>query len=556
VKHHISTPRASIGSLVLLVAAAVAAVLLAGCAGSPPSAQTLVHTWRSHPERRLETGIHKIKHVVIVTQENRSFDSYFGRFPGADGIPMRGGRSITCAPTGQGTCQRPYVDHSDVNGGGPHGHQGEVTDYNHGQMNGFVLADRAAQHQCKNMTDPACSGTTTPDAMGYHTRSDIPNYWRYAHAYTLQDHMFSSTNSWSLPSHLYGVSGWSAQCSSGTKPNSCHSDQRLVMPNGPSGYVGSRPKRHPKRLYAWTDLTYLMHRSHVSWGYYVTRGTQPDCSDGDAVTCKLPEQGPRTPGVWNPLPSFATVQADHQLRNIRAVSQFRRQAHAGRLPAVSWVVPADQVSEHPPQKVSLGQSYVTGLVNAVMSGPDWKSTAIFLTWDDWGGFYDHVRPPSVDGQGYGFRVPGIVISPYARHGYVDHQTLSADAYNRFIEDDFLHGARLDPRTDGRPDPRPDVRENAPILGNLVRDFNFRQRPSPPMLLPENPITTLTEPGPCRPGTGHGQGSAAPPAIGPTGQSSRLFCPSARLHRAHLTSRRPASQNGGNGHRRSGAVAPR
>ena len=100
-----------------------------------------------------------------------------------------------------------------------------------------------------------------------------------------------------------------------------------------------------------------------------------------------------------------------------------------------------------------------------------------------------MKPPTVDAQGYGLRVPGLVISPYARRGYVDHQILSHDAYLKFIEDDFLHGQRLDPRTDGRPDPRPDVRENARILGNLVRDFDFPQRPRPPLILPLHPPFT-------------------------------------------------------------------
>ncbi|HEY8628056.1 MAG TPA: alkaline phosphatase family protein, partial [Gaiellaceae bacterium] len=127
--------------------------------------------------------------------------------------------------------------------------------------------------------------------------------------------------------------------------------------------------------------------------------------------------------------------------------------------------------------------YVTKLVNAAMRGPEWKSTAIFLAWDDWGGFYDHVAPPRVDANGYGLRVPGIVISPYARKGLVDHQTLSFDAYVKFIEDDFLGGRRLDPKTDGRPDPRPNVRERASQLGNLVRDFDFSRQPRPPLLLP-------------------------------------------------------------------------
>jgi phospholipase C len=131
-------------------------------------------------------------------------------------------------------------------------------------------------------------------------------------------------------------------------------------------------------------------------------------------------------------------------------------------------------------------AYVTGVVNAVMKSPDWSSTAIFITWDDWGGFYDHVRPPHVDQNGYGLRVPGLLISPYARRGYVDRQTLSFDAYNKFIEDDFLGGQRLDPRTDGRPDPRPTVRDDVAILGNLVSEFDFNQPPRKPILLAPRP----------------------------------------------------------------------
>jgi len=129
---------------------------------------------------------------------------------------------------------------------------------------------------------------------------------------------------------------------------------------------------------------------------------------------------------------------------------------------------------------------VTSLVNAVMAGPDWDSTAIFLAWDDWGGFYDHVAPPKVDENGYGLRVPGLVISPYARKGFIDHQTLSFDAYAKFIEDDFLGGQRLDPATDGRPDPRPDVRGNAKALGDITAAFDFDQPPRPPMPLPVHP----------------------------------------------------------------------
>src|SRR6185503_10080608 len=170
------------------------------------------------------------------------------------------------------------------------------------------------------------------------------------------------------------------------------------------------------------------------------------------------------------------VRNDHQLRNIQPVQNFFAAAKRGKLANVTWIVPSDPVSEHPPSRVSRGVAYVTRIINAAMRSPDWSSTAIFLAWDDWGGFYDHVVPPRVDVNGYGLRVPGLVISPYAKRGYIDHQTLSFDAYAKFIEDDFLHGRRLDPRTDGRPDPRPTVREDVAILGDLVSDFDFTQRP--------------------------------------------------------------------------------
>jgi phospholipase C len=200
------------------------------------------------------------------------------------------------------------------------------------------------------------------------------------------------------------------------------------------------------------------------------------------MICQPVPQVVTTPEIWNPLPDFTDVHLNHQLANIQNSNNVFAAARSGKLPAVSWVVPSGDDSEHPPANILAGQRHVTNVINAVMSGPDWKSTAIFLAWDDWGGFYDHVAPPTVDGQGYGLRVPGIVISPYAKQGYIDHQTLSFDAYLKFIEDDFLGGQRLNPATDGRPDPRPTVRESVPILGDLTKDFNFNQQPRRPLIL--------------------------------------------------------------------------
>jgi phospholipase C len=434
---------------------------------------------RRDADASVRKGIHKIRHVVVIMQENRSFDSYFGTFPGADGIPMTNGVPTVCNPDPKThVCVKPYHDTSDRNAGGPHDTVNAVHDINRGKMDGFQSEARKGRFLACHATDsPACSLTPSrPDVMGYHDWHEIPNYWAYARNFVLQDHMFEGVNSWSLPAHLSMVSAWSARCSTHGDPMSCK--PALTAPFGATG--------HGKKLdYPWTDLTWLLHRYHVSWRYYIANGSQPDCTHGQ-MFCGESPQSASTPSIWNPLPRFDTVQHDHQLGNIQPLSSFLRAARGGVLPAVSWVTPSQVASEHPPALVTTGQAYVTRLINAIMSGPNWKSTAIFLAWDDWGGFYDHVKPPVVDGLGYGIRVPALVISPYARQGYIDHQTLSSDAYLKFIENDFLHGRRLNPLTDGRPDSRPVVRENVKILGNLTRDFDFHQKPRPPYLLPLHP----------------------------------------------------------------------
>ncbi len=474
----------------------LAAAALTACAsgqGSGPSVPV------SHgPERVtggpsgsyvVHAGIHKIKHVIIIMQENRSFDSYFGTYPGADGIPMRHGVPTVCVPNPKGACIRPYHDTADINGGGPHGVPNAIGDVAGGKMNGFVRQRDAAKKTCIAPDDPACSGSGAADVMGYHTSAEIPNYWTYAKDFALNDHMFEAVKSWSLPDHLYMVSAWSAKCRN-RSPGSCVND--IVGPYGVRQFGRAvRQELHTGQTsidLAWTDITWLLYVHHVSWAYYVQKGTQPDCPNDSALTCPPVGQSSRTPGIWNPLPLFGDVQHDHQLQNIQPLGSYLSAAKAGTLPAVSWIVPSGPDSEHPPASVHQGQAYVTALINAAMKSPDWNSTAIFLAWDDWGGFYDNAVPPRIDSNGYGLRVPAITISPYARRGFIDHQTLSSDAYLKFIEDDFLGGARLNPATDGRADPRPDVRENAAQLGNLVQDFNFNQPPRPPVLLPTNPPT--------------------------------------------------------------------
>jgi phospholipase C len=543
--------RLRLGALAL---ALVCAALLSGCGGHHRAsvAGTSTTETSTTPLPGVAPDIHAIRHVIVIMQENRSFDSYFGTFPGADGLPTQGGRFTVCVPDpARGTCDRPFHDSSLVNGGGPHGQGAVAADVDGGRMDGFVReAERPGGRGCGGYAR-VCLPDEPEDVMGYHDAREIPNYWAYASHFTLDDHMFESNASWSLPAHLFTVSEWSARCSRPGDPMSCVNDDELggfeTQQIVGAGKVGRQAVTRLRRMrqqlgrrlaacarraleaavaaggrvvpihartvrrscdqraraliarrrarlvnlaassynYAWTDITYLLHKNNVSWRYFLSTGEQPDCADGN-LNCGAAPQTPQTPTIWNPLPSFTDVHEDGQVGNIQDVSNFFADARDGTLPAVSWVVPNQVQSEHPPANIATGQAWVTRLVNAVMRSPDWSSTAIFLVWDDPGGFYDHVVPPRVDENGYGLRVPSIVISPYARRGYIDHQTLSFDAIMKFIENDFLGGQRLDPRTDGRPDPRPDVREDKPQLGSLSADFDFSQPPAAPLILPEHP----------------------------------------------------------------------
>jgi phospholipase C len=404
---------------------------------------------------RASAGLGTIQHIVVIMQENRSYDTYFGTYPGGDGIPS----GYCNRDPKSGICVVPYHDPAMRQVGGPHLASSEVIDVNNGLMNGFIKADELA-------------GAPRVDVMGYKDQRELPIYWSYAMQGTLQDHLFAPTISWSQHNHNYMVSGWSAACTNPRDPMTCQTNLAARQ------YGQSvDPDTSAQPDYIWTDITYLLHKNGISWGYYVAPGTQPDCDDGAIACCPAP-QTMGTAEIWNPLPDFQTVHQDGQLGNIQATDLFLNAARSGNLPAVSWVVPNQPESEHPPARVDTGQLYVNQIVNAIMQGPAWSSTAIFLSWDDWGGFFDHVPPPAVDSAGYGIRVPGIVISPWVKHGVIDAKTLSHDAYLKLIEDIFLGGQRIDPATDGRPDSRPTVRESASLLGNLATEFDFSQTPRP------------------------------------------------------------------------------
>ena len=479
---------------------AVAVSLLALGALSLPAAAPAKRPGHHHRRHNVLAGIHKIKHVVIIMQENRSFDNYFGTYPGADGIPGLAGHrgKVPCIPDPKaGHCETPYHDTDLVNAGGPHFQGDAVADIDHGKMDGFI---KSVEGPSLDTDKLGCAINLKPitcsDVTGYHTAAEIPNYWTYARDFVLQDHMFEPAQAWSLVSHLYMVSGWSAQCANGYDASTCKADNTFPelppwvpqsLQQALGGVLGllSPANSSAPPLYAWTDISYLLHKYNVSWKYYIEQGSEPDCETG-AMSCTPIPQVLGDPSIWNPLPAFGDVRRDGQVGNIVTTRHIFADAAAGKLPAVSWVTPSEDDSEHPPANIAAGQEHVTNVINAIMRSPDWHSTAIFLAWDDWGGFYDHLAPPTVDAQGYGLRVPGIVISPYAKRGHIDHHTYSFDAYLKFIEDDFLSSHRLNPKTDGRPDPRPDVRESKRILGNLVKDFNFKQKPRAAVILSPNP----------------------------------------------------------------------
>jgi phospholipase C len=445
-----------------------------------------------------------IRHVVVIMQENRSFDQYFGTFPGADGIPAN-----TCVPFDPNSlrpridCIKPFHDPHDVNAGGPHKAPNAQFDLDDGissdRMDGFVYEQAHgktcadAQEGCPAFRD----AVVRHDTVGYHTEEEIPNYWAYARHFVLQDRLFEGVRSWSWPSHLDLTSEWVASCSNASKASSCVS---TLSPENP-GRTLTLP---------WVNLFQLLDTRGVSWKYYLGDGMEPDCEDGE-MSCDPQVQTHGVPSIWNPPPYFDWVKAKgpkYLAEHNPKVERFLADVKNGTLPRVSWIVPADTYSEHPAAGVTRGMEYVTSMVNAVMQSPYWKDTAIFIAWDDWGGFYDHVVPPNVDGnntqqpiQGYGLRVPGILISAYAKAGTIDHHLLSFDAYATFIEDLFLDGARLNPVALGNPDHRPDIRDaltqvrfpngTTEPIGRLMDEFDFKQKPLPPLVLSTHIPTGIT-----------------------------------------------------------------
>ena len=258
------------------VALGLTLVLLSGCmmTGRPSAPSRPAASPGSSPATA--SGIHKIQHVIVIMQENRSFDSYFGTFPDADGLPMHNGQPAVCVPDLiQDRCVTPYHDPQDRNAGGPHGHADATADIDGGRMDGFIAQQELGRKQsCKHVNSPTCARLgTAPDVMGYHDAREIPNYWTYARQFVLQDHMFEPNASWSLPAHLFLVSEWSARCSKPGDPMSCvNALQNPAVPTVSQAKARRRTRLIQAPDYAWTDLDPISCTSIASAGPTTLKG--------------------------------------------------------------------------------------------------------------------------------------------------------------------------------------------------------------------------------------------------------------------------------------------
>jgi len=359
-----------------------------------------------------------IKHFVAVMQEKHSFDNYFGTFPHADGIPPG-----TCVPAIPGTspaCIKPYpigtrpatrlFDTAEAFNAG----------YAAGAMNGFVQTQSSR-------------GVTNTVPMGYYNASEIPYYWSVAKNYVLFDEYFASAKAGSLQNHMYWVAG---------------TDGTTLQDQAPPGGFGAIPTIFDR-----------LDAAGVSWKFYI--------QDYDPKTTF------RTPGrhlpsqvIRAPLLAFSRYLDDpKKMSHVVSLDQYFQDLHDGTLPAVSYIVAAGP-SEQPPSNLKNGQAFVRSVITALKRSSTWDTSALMLTYSDWGGWYDHKRPQQIDAFGLGFRVPALVVSPYARRGLVDHTQLEHASMLKFIEDNWKV-APLSTR---------DARAN-----DFLSAFDFRHPPRAPEL---------------------------------------------------------------------------
>ena len=374
-----------------------------------------------------------IKHVVYLIKENRTYDNMFGLFPGGNGA--RTGMDFGVrVPLTRALDKIP----ADI----PHCYLCAVQAWHGGAMDGFGFVTRAYE--------------AAPDLAYTQFRPDqIPNYWHWAKRNVLFDNVFAAAMGPSFPNHLYTIAARSGGARdnprrAGIVSNTFGCDapaEQLVEVYDAEGQVVKVPP-----CFDFQTEGDLLSEAGIPWAYYAATEDQRGY-------------------IWNAYSAIRRYREhpSRWSRFIRPVDRAVRDIQAGTLPPVTWITPRFELSEHPEFSMCHGENWTTEVVNAIMRSPIWKSTAIFITWDDYGGFYDHVPPPQVDRMGFGIRVPMLLLSPYAKSGRVSSELGELSSVLRFIEDNW----RLRPYLTERD------REATPLLSA----FDFTQTPRPPEPLP-------------------------------------------------------------------------
>jgi phospholipase C len=391
------------------------ALSLSGCGGGRSTASISVS-----PTANSATGLNQIQHVVFIVKENHTLDNYFGTFPGADGATTGVTANGQVVPLG------PMADTYPISPTLCNTWSCAIQAIDNGKMDNFGAAGYVQANE-----------------------QEIPNYFAYAQNFVLADHMFTSVHGPSFPNHLYTV----AAQSGGAINDPVNTGGEWGCGALPSATVqvlnanGSVTNQFP--CFDFDTLPDRLQAANISWKYYAR-------SQGEE--CPLAAiKHIRETSLWT----------DH----VVSVDQFATDAKNGQLPTVSWVEPPLNDSDHPSQSICQGENWTVQQLNVVMEGPEWNSTAVFLTWDDFGGFYDHVAPAQIDAFGLGPRVPLLVISPFARQGYVSHTTYEFSSVLKFVETRF----GLQPLT---------KRDQA--ANDLLDSFNFNQQPLAPLVLETRP----------------------------------------------------------------------
>jgi phospholipase C len=372
----------------------------------------------------------KIQHIVFIVKENRSFDEYFGQFPGANGTKSGKLSNGEIIPLGHTPDQVPH-------------------DIGHDWFSGIEVIDDGKM----DLFD-VNYGANVGDYLAFTQmgQQDIPNYWAYAQTFVLADAMFSSLHGPSLPNHLYTIAGQSNNVVSvpnevdpTSKGWGCDSVAAITAQFLQSD--GSLTNQAP--CFDIQTLGDILDAHQISWKYY----SGPYGSSGYQ---------------WNVYNNIKHIRYGQEWSARMAdQAQFDNDARSGNLPTVAWLTAPNEMTEHPNYSTCYGENWTVDKINSIMQGPDWNSTAIFLTWDDFGGFYDHVAPQQIDRFGLGPRVPLLIISPYAKASTVIHTQYEFSSVLKFIETRFGLPA-LGTR---------DVTAN-----DMTDAFDFTQSPLPPVAL--------------------------------------------------------------------------